>query len=64
MKREYNGNYPSIDDLRTKARKKIPKFAFEYLDGGCNEDVNLHKAAAWVMVSRAILNLDETITKE
>ncbi|AOW17774.1 alpha-hydroxy-acid oxidizing enzyme [Polaribacter vadi] len=35
--------YPSIDDLRNKARKKIPKFAFEYLDGGCNEDVNLHR---------------------
>ena len=27
-------------------------------------DINLHKAAAWVMVSRAILNLDETITRE
>jgi len=27
-------------------------------------DVNIHKAAAWAMVSRAILNLDETITKE
>jgi hypothetical protein len=27
-------------------------------------DLNLHKAAAWTMVSRAILNLDETITKE
>ena len=27
-------------------------------------EVNLHKAAAWAMVSRAILNLDETITKE
>ena len=26
--------------------------------------VNLHKVAAWAMVSRAILNLDETITKE
>tara|TARA_R110001606_G_scaffold84317_3_gene191920 strand:- start:426 stop:1574 length:1149 start_codon:yes stop_codon:yes gene_type:complete len=35
--------FPSIDDLRTKAQKKIPKFAFEYLDGGCNEDVNLHR---------------------
>ena len=33
--------YPSIDDLRKKAQKKIPKFAFEYLDGGCNEDINL-----------------------
>lgn len=36
-----NTKYPSIDDLRIKAQKKIPKFAFEYLDGGCNEDVNL-----------------------
>ena len=30
-------------DLRIKAQKKIPKFAFEYLDGGCNEDVSLLK---------------------
>jgi hypothetical protein len=28
------------------------------------EDVNLHKVAAWAMVSRALLNLDEAITKE
>jgi len=28
------------------------------------QDVNLHKAAAWTMVSRVLLNLDETITKE
>jgi len=27
-------------------------------------EVNLHKVAAWAMVSRAILNLDETITRE
>ncbi|WP_418262546.1 alpha-hydroxy acid oxidase [Flavobacterium faecale] len=38
-----DSRYPSIDDLRNKAQKKIPKFAFEYLDGGCNEDVNLHR---------------------
>lgn len=43
MQTPYNYNYPSIDDLIKKARKKIPKFAFEYLDGGCNEDVNLFK---------------------
>jgi L-lactate dehydrogenase (cytochrome) len=35
--------YPSIEDLRARAQQKIPRFAFEYLDGGCNEDVNLHK---------------------
>lgn len=38
-----NSSYPSTTDLRKKAKKKIPKFAFEYLDGGCNEDVNLNK---------------------
>jgi len=43
MKWKYNSNYPSLDDLIKKAKKKIPKFAFEYLDGGCNEDVNLYK---------------------
>jgi L-lactate dehydrogenase (cytochrome) len=46
MKWNYNSNYPSIEDLREKAKRKIPKFAFEYLDGGCNEDVNLHKNTA------------------
>ena len=40
---QYNTAYPSMDDLRNKAKKRIPRFAFEYLDGGCNEDVNLHK---------------------
>jgi L-lactate dehydrogenase (cytochrome) len=39
----FDTRYPSIDDLRNKAKKRIPKFAFEYLDGGCNEDVNLHR---------------------
>ena len=43
MALNFNTKYPSIDDLRKKAQKKIPKFAFEYLDGGCNEDVNLHR---------------------
>lgn len=43
MALKFNTNYPSIDDLRNKAQKRIPKFAFEYLDGGCNEDVNLHR---------------------
>ncbi|MEZ4969167.1 MAG: alpha-hydroxy acid oxidase [Flavobacteriaceae bacterium] len=41
-----NSKYPSVVDLRKKAQKRIPKFAFEYLDGGCNEDVNLHKNTA------------------
>ncbi|GAA4245367.1 alpha-hydroxy acid oxidase [Winogradskyella damuponensis] len=43
MSLKINTKYPSITDLRLRAQKKIPKFAFEYLDGGCNEDVNLHR---------------------
>lgn len=43
MKLPYNPRYPSIESLREKARKKIPGFAFDYLDGGCNEEINLHK---------------------
>jgi L-lactate dehydrogenase (cytochrome) len=41
MAKEFNPKYPSMDDLRNKAIRRIPKFAFEYLDGGCNEDVSL-----------------------
>ncbi len=40
---KYNTNYPSLEDLIKKAKKRIPKFAYEYLSGGCNEDVNLVK---------------------
>jgi len=38
---EYNRQYPSVADLRKKAKQRIPKFAFDYLDGGCNEELNL-----------------------
>lgn len=46
MKSLFNTNYPAIDDLRQRAKARIPRFAFEYLDGGCNEDVNLYKNTA------------------
>ena len=40
---KYDSRYPGIDDMRNRAKAKIPRFAFEYLDGGCNEDVNLDR---------------------
>ena len=43
MAMEFNSAYPSMDDLRNKAMRRIPKFAFEYLDGGCNEDVSISR---------------------
>ncbi|MEJ5054231.1 alpha-hydroxy acid oxidase [Sphingobacterium sp. MYb382] len=38
----YNPAYPSIADLRKKAKTRIPKFAFDYLEGGANEELNLY----------------------
>lgn len=46
MNTSYDTNFPSIEDLRARAKRRIPRFAFEYLDGGCNEDVNLRKNTA------------------
>ncbi|MGN0001900.1 MAG: alpha-hydroxy-acid oxidizing protein [Sphingobacterium composti] len=40
---KYNSRYPSVDDLKKKAKQRIPKFAFDYLQGGCNEELNLFK---------------------
>ena len=42
----FNRNYPSVSLLRERAKYKMPRFAFEYLDGGCNDDVNLRKNTA------------------
>jgi len=39
----YNSQYPSVADLRKKAQSRIPKFAFDYLEGGCNEGLNLSR---------------------
>lgn len=46
MANTFDTRYPSIEDLREKAKTRIPRFAFEYLDGGCNEDINLHRNTA------------------
>jgi L-lactate dehydrogenase (cytochrome) len=43
MQLQYDPRYPSVEDLRRKARKRMPGFAFDYLDGGCNEEINLRK---------------------
>lgn len=67
MKKALNYAYPSVEDLRNKSRKRIPRFAFEYLDGGCNEDVNLHKNTAQIreveMIPRYIRNFEGSSLK-
>jgi len=43
MNLEFETSHAGIDDLIKGAKRRLPKFAFEYLDGGCNEDVNLFR---------------------
>ena len=43
MSHAYDARHPTVDDLAARARRRIPRFAFEYLDGGCNEDTNLRR---------------------
>lgn len=46
MELQYNPNYPDIPYLRQRAKRKIPRFAFDYLDGGCNSQINLERNTA------------------
>lgn len=39
----FNTEYPSIESLRARAKQRMPQFAFEYLDGGCNENINIDR---------------------
>ncbi len=62
-----NPQYPSIDDLRTKAKERVPQFAFEYLDGGCNEDVSIVRNTAELrdvqLQPRYLRNFEESDTR-
>lgn len=43
---EFDPRYPTVHDLRRRAMRRVPRFAFEYLDGGCNDDVNVSRNIA------------------
>ena len=36
-----DSRYPGTADLKAKARKRMPRFAFDYIEGGCHEEVGL-----------------------
>ena len=46
MSESFNSNFPSIEHLREGARKRMPGFAFDYLEGGCNSEINLRRNTA------------------
>lgn len=43
MKKKEFPQYPDIPYLREKARRMIPRFAFDYVDGACNSEINLRR---------------------
>ena len=36
-------NFLTVDDMRQRARKRIPKIAFDYLDGGAGSEANIRR---------------------
>lgn len=32
--------YPTIEDLRARARRRVPRFAFDFIDGGCGQNAS------------------------
>jgi len=38
-----NTDYPSVAHLQRRAEMRMPRFAYEYLTEGCNEEINLAK---------------------
>jgi L-lactate dehydrogenase (cytochrome) len=54
MEIKIDARYPSIDLLRLRAKQKIPGFAFDYLDGGCNTNLNLQRNTAEIRDVRLV----------
>ena len=46
MADEFNPSFPSIEYLRQRARRRMPSFANDYLEGGCFADINLARNQA------------------
>jgi L-lactate dehydrogenase (cytochrome) len=38
--------FPTVEDLRRRARRRIPRFSFEYLDGGAGLDAGVERNVA------------------
>lgn len=48
----YDHKYPAIPDLKAKAKKRIPSFAFDYVDGGIDqEDGKRRNRNAWHQIN-------------
>ncbi|AQW82977.1 alpha-hydroxy acid oxidase [Campylobacter pinnipediorum] len=56
--------YPSVEHLRIKAKKRMPRFAYDYLTEGCNDDLNVTKNTSEIreieMVSRYLTDFRDS----
>ncbi len=57
----------TIADLRERARRRVPHFAFEYLEGGAEDEATLHgnrtAFAHWRLVPRALIDTSARHTR-
>jgi (S)-mandelate dehydrogenase len=55
-----------VDDFRTLARRRIPRFAFDYLDGGAGHEIGLRRNVeafdALKLMPRMLVNVDKIDT--
>lgn len=58
-----NQKYPGVADLRAKAKSRIPKFTFDYLEGGSNEEFGLAKNTTAIRAVELRSNLLSCVTQ-
>ena len=43
MNEYFDRTLPDVASLKCRAKQRIPKFAFDYLEGGCNEEIGVSR---------------------
>ncbi len=43
MEERFDPRFPSIEHLRERSARRLPRFVLEYLEGGCNSEINLRR---------------------
>ena len=56
----------NMDDLRTLAKRRLPKFIFDYLDGGADDETTLRRNREifdrWSLIQRVLVDVSEIDT--
>lgn len=43
MEERFDPRFPSVEHLRERCARRLPRFVLEYLEGGCNSEINLRR---------------------